>query len=99
MPTIQGKEYNDVLWKVAGRLIVGPLLKDSDCETAYIPEENQIGVYEEIREKLKTLLEQNGVPFDEKNLAEEGSVPEGPRAIHIRFKPGSITLLARRKKP
>lgn len=93
MPIIAGKKYNDVLWKVAGKLFA---LQYADLpggvSEVYISEGTQVKMYAKIRRRLRSVFRKNGMVFDEENLREEGSVSRGPKLIHIRVKPNAVEL-------
>lgn len=92
MPIINGKRYNDVLWKVAEKVTSLPFAGLPGVEEVFISQTSLIKEYRKIRRMLRAGFKKKGMTFDEKNLAEVGSVPRGPKVIHIRIRPRRVEL-------
>jgi hypothetical protein len=87
MPIINGVEYNDVLWDVAGNILALPFAQIPGVTEVYMPEvsEEKIRAYNKLVAKLKRDFKKRKIPFDEGNFRPAGTI--APNIINISFIP------------
>lgn len=88
MPIINGAEYNDALWEVAGKVLVQSFSDLLPHVTEiYLPAapKKQIEIYKRLVAAVKQDFRQRGIAFDEANFR-PASI-EGPNVIRLSFVP------------
>jgi hypothetical protein len=87
MPEIKGRDYNNVLWEMAAKLLSLSSYAIPGVKQVFFNQESIAREYEVLVKRLKAKFRRLGVPFDESNFFEVGKAPPGRSAIIIQVVP------------